>query len=49
MRTQWQSELTALRDELAHRRRVMAATLRSKQEEEDLKVGAWGTGREEGH
>jgi hypothetical protein len=38
MRDQWRSELAALRDDLAHRRRLAAHALKSRQEEEDLKV-----------
>ncbi|KAI8465354.1 MAG: hypothetical protein J3K34DRAFT_461431 [Monoraphidium minutum] len=38
MRGEWQAELAGLRDDLVHRRRGVAATLRARQEEEDLKV-----------
>ncbi|GBF94025.1 hypothetical protein Rsub_07293 [Raphidocelis subcapitata] len=38
MRSQWQSQLAALRDDLTHRRRLMAHALGSAQEEEELKV-----------
>ncbi len=41
MRGEWRSELTALRDELTHRRRLAAAALKSRREEEDIKV-RWG-------
>jgi len=40
MKGEWQAELTALRDDLTHRRRLMATALKSKQEEEALKVRA---------
>lgn len=38
MRREWQSQLAALRDDLAHRRRATGHALRARQEEEDLKV-----------
>lgn len=39
LRSHWQSELQALREDLGHRRRLMAAAVKARQEDEDIKVG----------
>jgi hypothetical protein len=39
LRAEWSSELAALKADVEHKRRMAAATLKARQEEEDIKVG----------
>jgi hypothetical protein len=39
LRAEWSSELAALKADVEHKRRMAAATLKARQEEEDVKVG----------
>jgi aspartate/tyrosine/aromatic aminotransferase len=38
LRAEWQSELATLKAEVDHKRRLTAAALKARQEEEDIKV-----------
>lgn len=38
LRAEWSSELAALKADIEHKRRLAAAALKARQEEEDLKV-----------
>mgnify|MGYP001810882940 CR=1 FL=1 len=40
LRAEWSAELAALKTDVAHKRRVAAAALKARQEEEDIKVSA---------
>jgi hypothetical protein len=46
LRAEWSAELAALKTDVAHKRRVAAAALKARQEEEDIKVSAlcWHAG-----
>jgi hypothetical protein len=38
LRAEWSAELAALKTDVEHKRRMAAATLKARQEEEDIKV-----------
>lgn len=38
LRAEWSAELAALKADVEHKRRMAAATLKARQEEEDIKV-----------
>jgi hypothetical protein len=38
LRAEWSAELAALKADVEHKRRLAAATLKARQEEEDIKV-----------
>lgn len=40
LRAEWSAELAALKADVEHKRRMAAATLKARQEEEDIKVRA---------